>query len=404
MSIDLQIKRLSEERGKALKELHDMVGAAGKENRSLTSEETAKYDKVYADVAKANGEIERLKALQAESRAVIGREDIEPETRSVESNVDKEKEAFRAWLAGEATAEHRSLMKFRGASELELRAVAKSSTVVGDQLFGGVVIPVKDYSGVLQAGATVTTTENGNPLPFTRITDTSNTGALVSEANTIPSNVDPSLENVTLNAYKYTSNVIILSRELLRDSQFNAQSEIFNLAAIRIGRLLNTHLTTGDNSDKPNGLITAASTGKSCASTSAFTRPELIDFVHSVDPAYRNRSTAKLMMHDNILAAAFKLVDSDGRPLFEYHNGVPTILGWQVQANNDMASAQSAGAKIMAFGDFSQYRVRRVATPIVKVLNELYAVTDQVGVVVIEHFDGDLLDTTAVKLLANATS
>jgi HK97 family phage major capsid protein len=65
--------------------------------------------------------------------------------------------------------------------------------------------------------------------------------------------------------------------------------------------------------------------------------------------------------------------------------------------NQAMASAFTTGQKLMLFGDFSKYYVRKVGAPIVGVRREYY--WPNIGLAGVVRLDGDLIQTAAVKHL-----
>ena len=70
---------------------------------------------------------------------------------------------------------------------------------------------------------------------------------------------------------------------------------------------------------------------------------------------------------------------------------MPAIEG---DADND------AGKKVLLFGDFSYYWIADRTNRTMKRLNELYAVTDQVGFIGTQRVDGKLILPEAMKVLA----
>jgi HK97 family phage major capsid protein len=91
---------------------------------------------------------------------------------------------------------------------------------------------------------------------------------------------------------------------------------------------------------------------------------------------------------------------------------VPSILGYPVTLNSNMASSLAASAKVLLFGDFSKYFVRDVAgdggLTIVR-QSETYATSGQIGWVAIHRSSGLLLTANAttynpVKHLVMAAS
>src|SRR3546814_12030404 len=71
--------------------------------------------------------------------------------------------------------------------------------------------------------------------------------------------------------------------------------------AERIARKVNLDLTTGDGTGDPNGIVTASTLGKTTEAVAAFTFDELMDLVHSIDPASRAASTCRFMFNDRTL-------------------------------------------------------------------------------------------------------
>src|SRR5690606_3040040 len=126
----------------------------------------------------------------------------------------------------------------------------------------------------------------------------------------------------------------------------------------RLGRRANTELTTGDGNGDPNGIVTASTLGKTAAAAAAVTYDEIIDLVHSVDPAYRASPKTRFMFNDSTLGVLRKLKDGEGRYIWtagDVQNGVPgTILGYRYSINQAMAGV-ATGEKSMIFGDFGKY-------------------------------------------------
>lgn len=246
-------------------------------------------------------------------------------------------------------------------------------------------------------------TASGNDLPFPTNNDTANKGALIAE-NTQASEQDLTTGNIILGAFKYTSNIVRVSEELLQDSGIALEAFLADALGERLGRIANESLTVGTGSAQPNGIVTASTSGHTAASNSAITFDEIIDLMHSVDPAYRRHPSCAFMFNDATLKAVRKLKDSDGRYLWNPaipREDVPaTILGQPYLINQDVADI-GASARSMIFGRMDKYVVRRVRDFSLRRLVERYADFDQVGFVAFMRWDGDLLDTAAVKHLVH---
>src|SRR5215831_1348635 len=260
------------------------------------------------------------------------------------------------------------------------------------------------YGGVRQ-NATVIRTDSGNTLPYPTMNDTSNKGAILAEATSFGTSVDPTFSQLVLGAFKYSSKPIFMSYELTQDSAFDLGALVGDWLGTRIARIQNDHFTTGAGTTLPKGLTVAGTLGKTAASMTAFLADELIDLVHSLDPAYR--PNASFMMSDPILAVIRKFKDTTNQYIWNpsYQMGVPDrLLGYRYTVNQSMATALTTGQKLVLFGDFSKYLIRDVSTIRLVRLTERYADTDQIAFIAFMRSDGNLLDagTHPVKWLALA--
>jgi HK97 family phage major capsid protein len=152
--------------------------------------------------------------------------------------------------------------------------------------------------------------------------------------------------------------------------------------------------------------VTASTAGKTAAATAAVTGDEIIDLIHSVDPAYRTAPRVGFMMNDATMAAVRKLKDGDGNYLWQmgnFQSGVPDrLLGYTVSINQAMDSL-AAAKKVMLFGDFGKYYVRKVGAPLIGSIQDK-DFWPGFGVAGYIRFDGELADTAAVKHLITAAS
>mgnify|MGYP000091254042 CR=1 FL=1 len=244
----------------------------------------------------------------------------------------------------------------------------------------------------VQSEARVLTTATGATLTAPFGDDTSNTGAILGE-NTEISDSDTTFSQWSIGSYLYTSKLIKISWNLLQDSAFDIQAYIAEIAGERVGRILNTHFTTGTGSAQPQGVVTGSTAGATATGSSVIGYDDLINLEHSVPRAYRTNA-AKFMFNDATLKALRKLKDADGRPIWQpsLQTGVaPSLNGRQYVINDDMASP-AAAAKAVLFGDFKHYIVRKVKGFTLVRLNERYAERLQTGFFVYARFDGKVKD------------
>jgi HK97 family phage major capsid protein len=276
--------------------------------------------------------------------------------------------------------------------------------LVPDETMRQLEISMLEFGG-MRSVATVIRTDSGADLPIPTVDDTSNTGRIVTE-NNVATETGVTFSQTVLQSFLYGSDYVLVSVQLLQDSAFDVGSLLGRLLGERLGRIHNSHFTTGDGSSKPRGIVAAAGSGVTSVADPP-TYDNFVDLVHSVDPAYRNN--AKFMMNDTTLKTVKKIKvlqysgDSTGAPLWApgLASGQPdTILGFPYVINQQMASPGSSAKKVI-FGDLSKYIIRDVRDIVLKRLDERFAEYYQVAFLAFTRNDGDLLDagTDPVKYM-----
>ena len=302
----------------------------------------------------------------------------------------------------------------------EVRNVLRQSEVraqtAGTASAGGYTVPTElanfidkamIATGPMYDGSlfTVLNTTGGNTFNIPTVNDTAVTAEAHTEAGTVTDDggKDVTFGQKTLGAYAFDTEWVRWSYELASDSILNVESLLGELLGERLGRIANSKLTTGSGSSDVEGIVTNSALGKTAAAVAAITADEIIDLVHSVDPAYRASPSTAIMMNDSTLAAVRKLKDGNGNYLWQmgnYQGGVPqNILGYNVVVNQAMDSLATA-KKVMLFGDMSKFYVRKVGGPSLFVARERFA--PDYGILGYIRFDGTLANTAAIKHLITA--
>ena len=412
-----------------------IVKKAEDEKRALTADETASFDKMDAefegrvkeidacekeferkekleqrgkDLAKLDprragreGELEAASTPEIDAQRLVLRSFMSQSPSEWDDETRKSIAASQALVPKEARALGRGLV-LSGRRDLEQRALtAAANATVAEEFMRELDVALKSFAGIAQA-ARIVNTDTGADMPFPTLTDTANTGHLLAEGSAAATNVDPTLAAVTLQAFLYTTDIVLVPNQLLQDSAFPVESWLAQALGERLGRILNTHGTTGDGTDKPRGIVVALmadTTPVVPASATAIAYNDLVKLEHSVDPAYRAQPNVAWMMHDQILAALKKIVDGNSRPLFMPANDAPgtpgTILGRPFFINQAMDSTIAEDKETLLYGDFSHYIIRRVLNPVLVRLNERYAEYFQTGFVMFDRWDSDLVNGAA---------
>ncbi len=393
------LRELKTQKGRLFNELNDVYNVAKNESRNLSSDELQKADKLIEAMNESDRQIRNMEAFAARKSEF----ENTPAIAEVKTSKQSRSDVFSKYLRygmHELNREERHLL--RGTNPQTTSDTAGGYTI--PEGWTGELDWAKQFIGEVESVARVFSTATGNTLPIPKVNDTAVDAALQTEgsATTV---ADMTFGNTDLSAYTY-STLVKVSKQLLQDEEVNLIGYLTELLGQRIARATNAALTTGDGSSKPNGIITAATVGKTAASATAITHEELIDLYYSVDPAYRMGTSCYYMMNDAVHAAVRKLgltAAENFNPITFANDGTMFILGKEVKINQDMASAITTGNKTILFGDFSGYAVRVAGGINVLRMDERYADELNVGFIAYKRVDGDLISAGApLKVLQQA--
>lgn len=398
-------------------------------DESRAAELNERHDKIMAEFDAIDAMIAReeklasieARAKEAEERARASRRpgsEAEAAGADAGDKVDY-RSAFHAYLRAEGqmgalSGEERAVLA-AGYQNVETRAQTTSNTA------GGYTVPTELLNILVKSMAawgpmydenvaTVITTASGNTLTMPTVNDTTGGSLVVAHTQgttlTDDGGADVTFGQKSLESYAFNTEWLRVSKELADDSIFAMETLLGDLLGERLGRVANTQLTTGTGSSAPNGIVTASTKGVDAAAVAAITADEIIDLVHSVDPAYRAGPKVAFMFNDTTLKLIRKLKDGDGNYLWQMGNvqqGVPgSLLGYRYFVNQAMATP-AASAKSMLFGNFGKYFVRKVGAPLIGALQDK-DFWPGFGVAGYIRFDGELSDTAAVKHILQAAS
>lgn len=430
----MTLRELQEKRERLVAEARERLNQITDDtDDARRAELEAQHDAAIAELDKLDAEINRrLRLEEAERRGSEFEERMNrgdsrrPRGNGEAGGVDdgdggapSYRDAFHAMLRSNMqmgdplTAEQRAVLR-AGYQQVENRAQTTTNAE------GGYTVPEEMMSVIIRSMAawgpmydedvaTVLTTVGGGRMTMPTVNDTAVTaGAAPAEGTTLTDDggKDVTFGERTLDAYSFDTEWIRVSLELAQDSIFAMEALLGDLLGERLGRIANLQLTTGTGSNAPNGIVTASSLGKTAAATNAITWNEIFDLEHSVDPAYRVGPKVRYMFNDSMLLAMRKLTDGDGNYLWQAGNvqaGIPSTFNGRPYSVNQAMESLAAAKKVMLFGDFSKYYVRKVGQPLIG------AISDKdfwpgFGVAGYVRFDGELGDTAAVKHLITAAS
>ena len=396
-----KILELREKRAKAWDATKAFLDTKRGTDGLISAEDEATYNKMEADVISLGKEIDRL-----EKQAILDAELNAPMANPLTGKPTNSKLDGKM---GRASDEYRkafwNAMRTRSGEGLD--TTIRNAIQVGTDTEGGYLVPDEferrlieslQEENIFRRLANVITTSSGDrKIP---VVASKGTASWIDEEGAIPES-DDAFGQVSIGAYKLGT-LIKVSEELLNDNVFNLEAYISKEFARRIGNKEEEAFFTGDGSGKPTGIFAAtggAQLGITTAGATAITLDEMLDLFYSLKAPYRNK--ASFVMNDATIKAIRKLKDGQGQYLWQpsVQAGTPdTILNRPIYTSSFVPTIE-AGAKTIAFGDFSYYWVADRQGRVFKRLNELYAVTGQVGFVATQRVDGKLILPEAIKVL-----
>ena len=399
----MTILELREKRAKAWEAAKAFLDSHRTDKGVLSAEDDAAYTRMeqeISDLGKEISRMERLEALDAQMKKPVN----QPLTGKPMSSRTIER-------TGRASDEYRTSFWDMMRSKAPLPSVV-NALQEGTDSEGGYLVP-DEYERTLvealeeenvfrQLAKVIRTSSGDRKIP---VVATKGTASWIDEEGAYTES-DDSFGQVSIGAYK-VGTMIKVSEELLNDSVFDLESYIAKEFARRIGAKEEEAFFTGDGSGKPLGILAAtggAETGVTATSSTAVTADELMDLFYSLKSPYRKK--AVWVLNDSTIKAVRKLKDSTGQYLWQPSlvAGTPdTLLGRPVKTSAYMPVI-AAGAKTIAFGDFSYYWIADRQGRSFKRLNELYAANGQVGFLGSQRVDGKLVLSEAVKVLAQKAS
>jgi len=427
-------KQLEEQRGAKLSRMEALNGEIG-ENVE-TPEQLAEYTQLKADIEAIDSQIvalsdaskraaDRAAELEAASARKFAAPNINvsrrtgPQPLSVNAGndevVERTSRAFKAW-ANFSEASHEDIEDARAlgcnpaSKEITIRLgaparnsadVQKLSMGISQIGSGGVFIQPQfvaaleeaslNYGG-LRTQANVIRTETSAEIPYPTINDTSNSGRIVGEATTV-TRTSASFNRVKLRAFKYTSDTLPVSRELLRDAAIDIPGLISRLLMERIFRAQAEHFISGNGSTQPNGILTAGTLGVTAAATDAITLNEVIQLTDSLDGSYL-RQNPVLLMNKTTRSTLRQITSGTVEYLWgkDVANGAPpTFNGYPIFIDDNMPDIGTS-TKPIAFGVMNKYIVRDVQSIRLQRFTELLGESDQDGFLAFMESDGNVLD------------
>lgn len=395
----MTLNEMLEKRKNLLNTMDGFLDTHKNSNGALSAEDDATYSKMEKEFDELTASITR-----AQRRANMEMEMNKPVNVPItakpmvmteqEENTGRGSKAYKKnfW-----NAMRRKQMTPEMVNALQIGTDSEGGYLVPDEYEKTLVEALEEENIFRKLAHVISTSSGDRKIP---VVASKGSASWVDEEGTIPDS-DDAFNQVSIGAYKLGT-LIKVSNELLNDSVFNLESYISKEFARRIGSKEEDAFFNGNGTGKPVGIFNTtggAEVGVTAASATAITADEIIDLFYSLKAPYRKN--AVWILNDATIKAIRKLKDNNGNYLWQpsLTAGTPdTILGRPVYTSSYVPTI-AAGAKTIAFGDFSYYWIADRAGRNFKKLTELYAANDQTGFVATQRVDGKLILPEAIKVL-----
>jgi HK97 family phage major capsid protein len=402
-----QINALRERIAQLAAENTRVLQAAHAENRrSLTPEEGQAVDARIADIERAKADLSRAEATLEASRIEAAgvemiREDHDADDRSPEAERARCRQALRHFLANEEMPAN--LARFVGAPTRG----GSSNRSIGVQ--GAFFVPTQ-VAGLLQAAEPINILRS-----LVRVIQTSTgekwevptydlqvEGEMVKPgANFIPSEAAVvEFGKGSLESADFTSNLMGVGYNLVRDSEFDILGFIYNEALRRIDRRLLRAVTLNEDPYGPEGLLPVVPVGRELPAGRA--APEWEDWVELYfSIPEEHRANGSVVASEDVVKSFMKKLDPDGRPIWvpSMRDGEPDRFGGRPLRTLPNMPSLAAGNKVMLWGDFSTYWLRQVGNPEVQDLPEQSKLRRKSMLIAWASYDGLATIRNAIKTM-----
>lgn len=404
----MTIKEMKDSRSTLLSQAQEILQKDG-----LEAADHEKVERMLADVEKVEKQIalaERVAKKEAEERAASKPARAAVDARTGEpTEVEKRKAAFETYVRfgkDELTSEQRNTL--RGTERRDILTSGSGPSYLIPQEFYTTLIEARKFAGgILSVVNQKQTANNGAPMKFGLVNDTSNVLTTMTEGTSL-TDTDPSFSGFLVST-DTVATLVKASIQELQDSYFNLDAWLKSAFGVRYARGIDGYIVNG-NSSNVASLKSGATLG---ATAAAATGPVYDDFVAcygALDYAYV--ANAKWGMTPQTRASIMGLKDNYGRPLFIVSPNSGTldqILGQAVVLTPNLDQAYdnvstTATKTGILFGDFEAGYTFRTDGPIsIQRLDERFADSLEVGFIAHSRIGGAVTDAGTHPILSLVT-
>ncbi len=397
----MTLNELLEKRAKVVADARVMLDAAEAEKRDLSDEDSAKYDAMMAEVGKLGDQIKREEQLREQERAIAAK-DV-PEDRG---NKDPARETrdqatlafdgFRSWLRGGAggamQVDPESFQEFR---DLSAGIDTEGGFLVAPERFVTTLIKNIDDMVYIRQLATVQSVSGASSLGAPSLDADPDDADWTTELAT--GREDDSLKFGKRELHPHpVAKRIKVSNDLLRRSVLPVENIVRERLAYKFAVTQEKAFLVGHGANRPLGVFVASDDGISTSrdvSTDNDATAVTFDGLQNAKFKLKagHRRNARWMFHRDAIKQISKIKDGDNRYIWQQsvRVGEPdTLLNLPYLESEFVPHTFTTGLYVGILGDFSYYWIADDIQIQMQRLVELYAETNQIGIIARAATDG----------------
>lgn len=365
-------------------EAGNLISTAAKESRDLTAIEKENQDKRYARLEAIKSTIDdqtRFAKLALDAGNVVlpkvpgGREEFENGLNFSKADGGLNLDAIK-----------KAINHFARTGETRQLYTVTTSTGSGAYLPTDVLQPISvrrlqnSFRALIESyGIAAMVVPNTANFSLPVADDSSNVGQAQNQASTSGTELDPTDSSLLIAPTLYSSKQFWYSNTMANSGAFDLLSFVLPLAQKRIDKAQETAWTS---------LVKAQANGKTTAAATGITYAELLDWEHSLLPAYR--ADAAFVVSDSLYRSLRGLVDSNNRPILDLdptNKFVGSIHGKPVIVNDYLDPFGVVAKKLGFFCSASAVQIVDVADARVIRYQNVPAKVDQIGFEQVQNGD-----------------
>lgn len=364
---------LQEKRNTLIDEMEKIVNEAKGETRSLSADETGRYDTIKSEIKRIDATLLAEEEIRSLGAKTLAKNDSETEKRVLEEK------KFLKFICGETRALN----------------VDKNDSIIPAHISNRIIEKIKELSPIYSM---CTVFNAGGDLVFPYYGADSSNDVKAAYTDDLTELIEQTGKFTTVKLENYIVGCLALvSKSLMNRTDFDLLSYIVMKVAQAIAEFLEEELIKGD-SGKMQGLESSANIVTSGSATSV-SSDELIDLQMAVPEVFQEN--ACWIMHKNTLKAIRKLKNSDGDYLLT--KDLTQGFGWLLLGKRvyftQSCNEPEAGKKAIFYGDMSGLYLKLAQNIELQILYEKYATQHALGVVGYVECDSKIVEAQKIVAL-----